>query len=446
MKPVRKSLTSRIIALSIVWITMALLATALILANLYRHHIEEHYDAHVFTHLEELVAEVEIDPSGNLQMHEQPSDPRFYRLHSGWYWEVKKSSGSLLKSPSLGEETLDLSDLNFEENHAVQSVYGPGQQSLRAHVMHVSYPHLQTSLTFVATAPVMQITDDVRDFSVHIISSFLVLGIGLSLAVVLQVRLALKPLKAIRTAIGDVQTGRAKRLPQEFPSDVQPLVEELNYLLDHNELLLKRARNQLGDLAHSVKNPLTVIRNEARSMANEQGQIILDQSHAMASSIDHFLSRARIYGKKDVIGYRTSVKAIINDLIYAVDHIYRDREIEIQFDEQGDCLFRGEAQDLEEMAGNLIDNACKWAKSQVVIKCKTANNRLVISVQDDGPGIPEENLEDVIQRGIKLDDSKPGHGQGLGIVKDIADLYGGQLELGKSLLGGLQTQLDLPAA
>lgn len=292
----------------------------------------------------------------------------------------------------------------------------------------------------------MQITDDVRDFSAHIIKSFLLLGIGLSLAVVLQIRLALKPLKAVRTAIGDVQMGKTKRLPQDFPGDIQPLVEELNYLLDHNELLLKRARNQLGDLAHSVKNPLTVIRNEARSMANEQGQIILDQSHAMASSIDHFLSTARIYGKKDVIGYRTGVKTVIKDLIYAVEHIYRDREIEIQLSEQGNCLFRGEAQDLEEMVGNLIDNACKWAKSQVVVKCKTANNHLLIRVEDDGPGIPEEHLEDVIQRGIKLDDSKPGHGQGLGIAKDIADLYGGQLKLCRSPLGGLQAELDLPAA
>lgn len=425
---------------------MALLATALILTNLYRDHIAEHYDAHVFTHLEELVAAVEIDQLGNLQMNERPSDPSFYRLNSGWYWEVRNSNGSLEKSPSLGEEALDLSDLNFEENHKVQSIYGPGQKKLRAHIMHVSYPKLQTSLTFVATAPVMQITDDVRDFSAHVISSFLVLGIGLSLAVVLQIRLALKPLKAIKTAIRDVQIGKAKRLPNEFPSDVQPLVDELNYVLDHNELLLKRARNQLGDLAHSVKNPLTVIRNEARSMANEQGQIILEQSHAMDSSINRFLSRARIYGKKDAIGYRTSVKTVINDLVYAVDHIYRDREIEIQFSEQGDCLFRGEAQDLEEMVGNLIDNACKWAKSQVVVKCETNNNRLALSVEDDGPGIPKENLEDVIQRGLKLDESKPGHGQGLGIVKDISDLYGGQLMLCKSPLGGLLAELDLPAA
>jgi len=398
---------------------MALLATALILTNLYRHHIEEHYDAHVFTHLEELIAEIEIDPMGNLLMHEQPSDPRFYRLNSGWYWEVKSSSGSLEKSPSLGKETLDLSGLDFEENH---------QQALRAHIMHVSYPRSNTSLTFITTAPVVQISDDVRDFSVHIIISFLVLGIGLSLAVVLQIRLALKPLKAIKTAIRDVQTGSLKRLPQEFPSDVQPLVEELNHLLDHNEVLLKRARN------------------EARSMTSEQGQIILDQSHTISSSIDHFLSKARIYGKKDVIGYRTSIKSVLDDLTYAVKHIYRDREIEIQFSGQGTCLFRGESQDLEEMAGNLIDNACKWAKSKVVVNCKTANNRLLLIVEDDGPGIPEEKLEEVMQRGCKLDDSKPGHGQGLGIVNDIADLYGGHLKLCQSSLGGLQAELDLPAA
>jgi signal transduction histidine kinase len=441
-----RSITTRIIALSIVWIIMALLATALILTNLYQHHIEEHYDAHVFTHLEELVAEIEIDPMGNLLMHEQPSDPRFYRLNSGWYWEVKSSSGSLEKSPSLGKETLDLSGLDFEENHNVQTIYGPGQQALRAHIMHVSYPRSNTSLTFITTAPVVQISDDVRDFSVHIIISFLVLGIGLSLAVVLQIRLALKPLKAIKTAIRDVQTGRSKRLPQEFPSDVQPLVEELNHLLDHNEVLLKRARNQLGDLAHAVKNPLTVIRNEARSMTSEQGQIILDQSHTISSSIDHFLSKARIYGKKDVIGYRTSIKSVLDDLTYAVKHIYRDREIEIQFSGQGTCLFRGESQDLEEMAGNLIDNACKWAKSKVVVNCKTANNRLLLIVEDDGPGIPEEKLEEVMQRGCKLDDSKPGHGQGLGIVNDIADLYGGHLKLCQSSLGGLQAELDLPAA
>lgn len=442
----RRSLTARIILLSIFWITIALLATAILLGRLYRVHIEEHYDAHVFTHVEELVAAIETSPEGERRLHSEPTDPRFHLLNSGWYWEVLIAGELMEKSPSLGDQQLDLTGLNLIESHGVQTIYGPDQQQLRAQLINTTYPHDIGSLTFLATAPVMQITDDVHEFVFHIFINFLVLGIGLSIAVVVQVRVALRPLKAIRSAISDVQAGITQRLPQDFPSDVQPLVNELNFLLDHNELLLKRARNQLGDLAHAVKNPLTVIRNEARSMESKQGQLILDQSHVMAGSIDHYLSRARIYGKKDAIGYRTSVEPVIDDLIYAVQHIYQDRGIEFQLSLLGEHWFRGEAQDLEEMAGNLIDNACKWAKSQVVVQCVTEQDRLVLVIEDDGPGIAEEDIEDAMQRGRKLDESYAGHGHGLSIVKNIADLYGGTLKLGKSPLGGLRAELDLPAA
>ena len=442
----RRSLTARIILLSIFWITIALLATAILLGRLYRVHIEEHYDAHVFTHVEELVAAIETSPEGERRLHSEPTDPRFHLLNSGWYWEVLIAGELMEKSPSLGDQQLDLTGLNLIESHGVQTIYGPDRQQLRAQLINTTYPHDIGSLTFLATAPVMQITDDVHEFVFHIFINFLVLGIGLSIAVVVQVRVALRPLKAIRSAISDVQAGITQRLPQDFPSDVQPLVNELNFLLDHNELLLKRARNQLGDLAHAVKNPLTVIRNEARSMESKQGQLILDQSHVMAGSIDHYLSRARIYGKKDAIGYRTSVEPVIDDLIYAVQHIYQDRGIEFQLSLLGEHWFRGEAQDLEEMAGNLIDNACKWAKSQVVVQCVTEQDRLVLVIEDDGPGIAEEDIEDAMQRGRKLDESYAGHGHGLSIVKNIADLYGGTLKLGKSPLGGLRAELDLPAA
>jgi signal transduction histidine kinase len=442
----RRSLTARIISLSVIWIVVALLVTAMILNILYQQHIEEHYDAHVFTHLEELVAAIESDSEGDLKMVGEPTDPRFHRLNSGWFWMVRQNGNLLAKSASLGDATLDLSTLKINVNHQVQTVPGLTGELLRAQLMEVTYPRGAGSLLFIATAPKTQIADDVGDFFNHILTSFLVLFIGLSLAVVIQVRLALKPLKAIRSEIADVKAGKAKRLSQDFPNDVQPLVNELNYLLDHNEQLLKRARNQLGDLAHAVKNPLTVIRNEARQITTEQGQLILDQSHVMASSIDHCLSRARAYGKMDILGFRTSVKDVIEDLVYAVERIYHDRGIEIRLSGVEGCCFRGESQDIEEMAGNLIDNACKWAKSRVDIHCKTDGGRFLLSIVDDGPGISEDKLEHVMHRGNKLDDSVPGHGQGLGIVEDIADLYGGSLKLGRSPLGGLQADLELPAA
>jgi signal transduction histidine kinase len=441
-----KPLTRRIIFLSIFWIVIALLATAFLLARQYRQHIEEHYDAHVFTHVEELVVAVETGPDGSLSLSREPTDPRFHRPDSGWYWEVLHTDVPLHKSASLGDQQLDLSKMVVDERYAIQTVYGPGQQKLRAHVVHVSYPHDPGSLTFVATAPEILITDDVHDFVFHVLTGFVVLGIGLSVAVVVQVTIALKPLKAIRSTISDIRAGKTARLPRDFPDDVQPLVDELNFLLDHNEMLLKRARNQLGDLAHAVKNPLTVIRNEARNMSSKQGQLILDQSHVMSSSIDHCLSRARIYGKQDAIGYRTSVKSVFDDLNYAVGHIYKDRNIGVQLLCLDDHWFRGEAQDLEEMVGNLIDNACKWAKSEVRVNCRSGHNRLALVIEDDGPGIAEEDMADITRRGRKLDDASPGHGHGLGIVRDIAELYGGSLKLGRSKLGGLKAELDLPAA
>jgi signal transduction histidine kinase len=441
-----KSLTKRIITLSVFWIVIALVFTAILMGRFYRQHTEGHFDDHVFTHLEELVAAVESGDDGQILLARQPTDPRFHRINSGWYWEILEGDRSLYRSSSLDENPLDLSGTTLSERNEVQTVYGPDGKKLRAQIINVAYPHESGALTIVATAPEMAISDDVQEFYFHMATSFLVLGIGLSVAVVVQVRVALKPLNAIQSAISDIKAGKMERLPRDFPSDVQPLVDELNYLLDHNETLLKRARNQLGDLAHSVKNPLTVIRNEARTLSGKPGQLILDQSHVMSSSIDHCLSRARIYGKQDAIGYRTSVKSVIDDLSFAVEHIHKDRAISVELRSVDDMWFRGEAQDLEEMAGNLIDNAFKWARTRVVISSESDNNELVLKIEDDGPGIAEEEIETITRRGRRLDDKTPGHGHGLGITEDIAVLYGGSLKLSRSEMGGLKAELCLPAA
>jgi signal transduction histidine kinase len=441
-----RSLTKRIISLSIFWIFLALLATGFLLSQFYQHHIEDHYDAHVFTHVEELIAAVHTDDTGRVSLHREPTDPRFHRPNSGWYWEVLSGDEPLVKSASLGQDQLDMQGTALDESHGVQTVLGPDGQKLRANVVHVSYANEPGSLTFVATAPQFQISDDVHDYATHVLTSFLVLAIGLSVAVVVQVRVALKPLKAIRREISDIKSGTTERLSQDFPADVQPLVDELNFVLDHNEMLLKRARNQLGDLAHAVKNPLTVIRNEARALQSTEGQLILEQTHIISGNIDHYLSRARIYGKKDAIGYRTSVRSVMEDLIYAVGHIHKPRDIETRLLMVQDRWFRGESQDLEEMAGNLLDNACKWAQSEVTVRCESQGDRLMLIIEDDGPGIPEKEYESVMRRGRKLDAASAGHGHGLGIVQDIAHLYGGTLTLGRSELGGLKVTLSLPAA
>ena len=442
----RRSLTVRIILLSIIWITLALVVTVILLRMMYRDHIELHYDAHVFTHLEELVAATEVGADGEYHLQRQPTDPNFHRPGSGWYWEVRVAGKSLDKSSSLGPDRLNLDGLELNEKPSVYDITGPGQEKLRAHLMEVEMPASDDPILFVATSPDNQIAGDVEDYSTELVIMFVVLGFGLLQAVVFQVILALRPLKAIKRAISDIQDGKTKRLPTDFPSDVQPLVDALNHLLDHDETLFKRARNQLGDLAHAVKNPLTVIRNEASSMPGEQGQLILDQSHVMANSIGHYLSMARVHGQKNPFGIRTDVEATVDDLRFVVEHVYREKNLDVELSRLQDCWFRGESQDLEEMAGNLLDNACKWAEKRVEVHAEMKGDRLLLVVEDDGPGIPPEKRDEVTERGSRLDQSKPGDGQGLGIVNDVSALYGGTLTLDKSHLGGLKAVLDLPAA
>ena len=443
---VRNTLAFRIIALSGIWIIIALVFTATMLVRNHREHTAQHYDAHVQMHLEELIGASQFTDEGSFRLAFQPSDPRYRELYSGWYWEVQQEGKTLKRSPSLGENSLTLNRMEPTTSVAIYEISGSQKAALRVHVVQIAIDPNQAPLLFLASAPTEGITEDVADYSNHIIFNFIALGIGLMLAVVLQVRVALKPLKAIGTRIGDIREGKASKLPEDQLEDVQPLVNELNNLLDHNAVLVKRARNQLGDLAHSVKNPLTVINNAVQDMEAGQKELILQQTTDVSRSVDHYLSRARTYGTEKVLGSRSSIKTSTEDLVYAMQRIYLKRNLIFDLSRLQGCWFRGEAQDLEEMLGNLMDNACKWANSRVQIACSTRDGRLEILVEDDGPGIAREEFESVMRRGHKLDESKPGHGQGMGIVKDIAALYGGSLTLARSELGGLQAKLDLPSA
>ena len=443
---VRNTLAFRIITLSGIWIVITLVFTGLMLVSNHRDHTAEHYDAHVSMHLEELTGASHFTEKEGFTLAFRPSDPRYRIPDSGWYWEVKQGPKTLKRSLSLGEHSLILGEVEPTSNVVIHEIPGPQNEILRVHVITIKLDPEGETMVFLATAPTTGITEDVVEYSNHIVLGFIALGIGLLLAVVLQVRVALKPLQAISRRIGDIRAGKASKMPEENLEDVQPLVDELNNLLDHNAVLVKRARNQLGDLAHSVKNPLTVINNAVHEMEAGQKELILQQTTDISKSVDHYLSRARTFGTEKVLGSRSSIKTATEDLVYAMQRIYQQRELEFDLSDLHGCWFKGEGQDLEEMLGNLMDNACKWAKSRVRVSCGTEDGRLEIVVADDGPGIAKEEFDNVKRRGHKLDESKPGHGQGLGIVKDIAALYGGSLKLARSELGGLQAKLDLPSA
>jgi signal transduction histidine kinase len=441
----RNSLTYRLITTSFVWVGAALLVTAVLLVLLFRGHIEKHFNSSLQDHLEELVSASDVSPAGVLQMTWRPSDPRFNRPHSGWYWEIQQSGVSVARSDSLWRDGLEVAEPDVDDIARIQQFAGPEDEPLQALVQDIIFPQSEHPLLYVVAGPVAEIEEDVRAFTIQVAITLAVLGAGLLLAVWFQVRFGLQPLQTLQQTLGDIRHGKAERLPQSFPQEVQPVVSELNALLDHNATLLERARTQAGNLAHALKNPLTVIRNETNTIEGDQGHIIRRQTDAMASSMDRYLSQVRVAGTAGVLGARADVQAVVKDLVYYMERLYQQRDIEISHTLPTDCWFRGEAQDLEEMLGNLIDNACKWARNRVKITAECTDERLVIVVEDDGAGIPETHRQEVIKRGRRLDEEVPGSGLGLDIVRDIAELYRGSFHIEQSGLGGVSARLDLPA-
>ncbi|MGH6878431.1 MAG: ATP-binding protein, partial [Rhizomicrobium sp.] len=279
-----------------------------------------------------------------------------------------------------------------------------------------------------------------------LIWSFAILGLGLMGAIFVQVRIGLQPLNRVSAALARIRDGKARRLVGRFPAEIAPLASELNSLIEHSAEVVGRARTHVSNLAHFLKTPLSVLASEAAAHPGPLADAVMRQVATMRRQVDHYLSRARAAGALDVLGNRTPVRPVIDDLARTLSRIHAARALAIDVDVPHDLAFRGERQDLEEMAGNLIDNACKWAEARVAVSArKSTGAAFELCVNDDGEGLDAEERARVGARGERLDETIPGSGLGLAIVSDIAKLYGGSLRLGESRLGGLEARLALPA-
>ncbi|MGH6718046.1 MAG: sensor histidine kinase [Alphaproteobacteria bacterium] len=310
----------------------------------------------------------------------------------------------------------------------------------------IQLPGLDHRLRFAVAGDRAEILAAMRAFNATLAASLGLLGVGLVVAIVVQVRFGLHPLGRIRRAIAQVRAGEADRLEGEFPVEIAPLSEELNLLLDHNAQVVERARTQASNLAHGLKTPLAVLLNEANATGGPLAETVRRQAAAMRRQIDHHLSRARAAAAARVLGQRTPLADVVEDLRRTLARIHVERPVVLETAVPPALAFRGERQDLEEMIGNLADNACKWARSRVRIAAHEAAGRVVCVVEDDGPGLPETARETVFGRGRRLDETVPGTGHGLAIVREIAELYGGAITLEGAATGGLRAVLTLPAA
>jgi signal transduction histidine kinase len=299
-------------------------------------------------------------------------------------------------------------------------------------------------------ADVGEVDGQVRRFQWALGSVFLVLGVGLLVTVAVQVRYGLEPLRKLREGVIAIRRGETDKIEGDLPADIAPLAEELNLLVDANREVVARARTQVGNLAHALKTPISVILNEARASDGPLAEKVREQASLMTTQVGHYLDRARAAARAGSVGASTPIEPVVAGLLRTFQKLDRDGERDFSLSASGEVRFRGEAQDLQEMVGNLVDNAAKWAHRAVRVAIAptpgdAAERRYVeVLVDDDGPGLPAGQRAEATKRGRRLDESKPGSGLGLSIVTELASLYGGALTLEDSPLGGLRARLTLP--
>ncbi len=458
------SLAFRLVAIAAGWSVLGLIAGGFLLSSLFRSSIERSLDNRLLADLENVVAVAELDCSGGFTMPKPLIAERFTRVFSGSYWQVAsmaigtdKQPDQLMRSRSLWDKILPFSDK--KKPGEIQKGYagGPIGQNLRFIERIVSLPgsEPEAGATACSGDKVFRITiagdlndieSEVKSFNTTLFGSVIVLGVSLFAAMALFVRLGLAPLDHVSKSLAAIRAGRADHLEGKFPVEIQPLADEINQLVKHNIEVVARARTHVGNLAHFLKTPLSVLANEVQGVNGAMAETVARQVQVMRRQVDHYLARARTVASASVIGARTEVTPVLTDLTRALTKIYAAQGITVERGGVDGLTFRGDRSDLEEMVGNLLDNACKWAEEKVaVVAVPGKQGRLLITVTDDGPGLSDEQKKRVLERGERLDESKPGSGLGLGIVKEIAALYGGTLTLNRSQSGGLSSELDLPA-
>ena len=471
MRAWARTLRWRLLGLTLVAVALALLGAGFLIASLFRTHVTAQFDTQLLRQLDQLTAALEPDAQQRPQLKTPLSDPRWHTPYSGLYWQVEalapagatpSAARPLLRSRSLWDTELALPPdaLGRTDLHR-HPIPGPDGQALLALERRVQFvPADQGTARADQAAPGWRLTvaadraeleSAVASFSRQLALSLTVLGLALLAAAWAQVSLGLLPLRKLQAAVLSIRQGREQRLSGAFPAEVDPLVQDFNHVLDQNEQVVKRARQMAGNLAHAIKTPLAVLGNLATDQTSDRsawaGQL-QEQVVSIRHQVDWHLGRARASGA-GITGLRTEVAPVVEGLVRVMRKVHARREDRPELlitvaPMPAGLQFAGESQDLQEMLGNLLDNACKWARCQVQIIASHADDRLRITIEDDGPGLGEAERSRVFERGVRADERTPGTGLGLDIARELVGLYQGEVRLGLAGLGGLRAELVLP--
>ena len=443
------SLALRLFLSASVWILLTLISGGLLLSDIFRESTEKAFDDKLNLFMETLIGSSKIDSTESITVVNPLGDPRFFQPYSGWYWQINKGSQTLVRSRSMWDQVLTLdkrliggraqfinSNLQEKKNKKIVT-----SQKLNIVQREISFPGFDDPLTFMISGDTEEFEKNIMQFNNILVSSLAILGFGLLLSVYLQVKYGLLPLKKIKNSLFKIRNGDAKKLEDNYPTEVSPLASEINILLEHNEKIVQRAKTHVGNLAHALKTPLTIISNHINA-TNDQS--LKPQVELINKNIDRYLNKARSSATGNIVKSKIEVDIVTKKIIKIFRKIYPNLQINlISIDKN--LLIPGNSDDLDEILGNLLENACKWTNEVVELKVlKFSDRSIKFTISDDGPGLPKHRRAEVFARGFRLDEQTPGTGLGLNIVKDTVEQYSGKVWLSESIFNGLEVNVILP--
>ena len=443
------SLAVRLFFSATIWIIFTLVSAGLLLSDLNEKTNFTAFDDRLNLLLETLIGASRVDSSDSITVVSTIGDPRFFQPYSGWYWQVNNGTKTLVRSRSMWDQVFT-SDKRLigGRSQFIDSVNQMNEsdkfiETKKLHIIerNISFPGIDSPVTFIVSGDTEEYQQNINKFDNTLSVILFILGTGLMIAVFLQVKFGLLPLNKIKASLFKVRNGDEDKLKESYPLEVQPLASEINELLDHNAKIIDRAKTHVGNLAHVLKTPLAVISNEIKAEDNiMNNQVILMKRH-----IDRYLKKAHLESVGTFSREKINIIDLVKKMISIFKKLYPDVQINLDESVQEAFVF-GSMDDLEEVIGNIIENACKYGKNKIEVEIRISEkNNLQLVISDDGLGLSQEQMNKVFARGFRIDEQKPGTGLGLNIVKDIVETYmKGKVTLSKSKLGGLEVNILLP--
>ncbi|HEV7285347.1 MAG TPA: HAMP domain-containing sensor histidine kinase [Kaistia sp.] len=449
MRLLPASLGGRLLAGAAVFVTLALVAAAVLIGLILQQFVTDQLDQRLDSQMVAVADALQRNSEGKLVLSVDVDGPPFDRLASGWYWQAS-GEGVDLRSKSLGNGSIDVPPHRFEWRELLSGrgspAEGTGPRGESLHLRTRTMAAAGQTVTLVVSAPREALLGPMKKALVPLLGSLIAIGVGLLLASFLQVRLGLRPLRHLQASLREIRAGRAQHVSSDQPDELRPLVDELNALIDQNAQGLAAARRHVANLAHGLKTPLATLAMELSEPGADPTGSMKPLVERIEGSIRHHLARARAGALGASGRVATPLLPRCREIASVLGKIHADRNVEVVIAGDATLTVACEMQDLDEMLGNLLDNAFKWARSRVSLAAVAEGQFVVVRIEDNGVGLAEERLPDVLLPGRRLDEAMPGHGFGLSITRELAELYGGSLVLRSGPPGGLTAILTLPIA